>query len=85
MVTWCIVDDDVDCLHVGRNPTMACNGPHLYKFYRLPLSMPSPNSLLELSCCVSVNGWSAGGCCTVCCATMLNLANWQHTSFSSRF
>jgi hypothetical protein len=34
MVTWRIVDDDVECLHVERNPTMACSGSHLYKFYR---------------------------------------------------
>jgi hypothetical protein len=26
MVTWRIVDDDVECLHVERNPTMACSG-----------------------------------------------------------
>jgi hypothetical protein len=35
MVTWHIVDDDVECLHVERNPTMTCSGSHLYKFYRL--------------------------------------------------
>jgi hypothetical protein len=29
------VDDDVECLHVERNPTMTCSGSHLYKFYRL--------------------------------------------------
>jgi hypothetical protein len=34
MVTWRIVDDDVEFLHVERNPTMACSGSHLYKFYR---------------------------------------------------
>jgi hypothetical protein len=34
MVTCHIVDDDVECLHVGRNPTMTCSGSHLYKFYR---------------------------------------------------
>jgi hypothetical protein len=34
MVTWHIVDDDVECLHVERNPTMTCSGSHLYKFYR---------------------------------------------------
>jgi hypothetical protein len=34
MVTWRIVDDDVECLHVERNPTMACSGSHLHKFYR---------------------------------------------------
>jgi hypothetical protein len=34
MVTWRIVDDDVKCLHVERNPTIACSGSHLYKFYR---------------------------------------------------
>jgi hypothetical protein len=34
MVTWRIVDDDVECLHVERSPTMACSGSHLYKFYR---------------------------------------------------
>jgi hypothetical protein len=28
------VDDDVECLHVERNPTMTCSGSHLYKFYR---------------------------------------------------
>jgi hypothetical protein len=35
MVTWHIVDDDVECLHVERNPTITCSGSHLYKFYRL--------------------------------------------------
>jgi hypothetical protein len=34
-VTWHIVNDDVECLHVERNPTIACSGSHLYKFYRL--------------------------------------------------
>jgi hypothetical protein len=34
MVTWRIVDDDVECLHVERNPTMTCSGSHLYRFYR---------------------------------------------------
>jgi hypothetical protein len=34
MVTWRIVDDDVECLHVERNPIMTCSGSHLYKFYR---------------------------------------------------
>jgi hypothetical protein len=29
MVTWRIVDDDVECLHVERNPTMTCSGSHL--------------------------------------------------------
>jgi hypothetical protein len=33
-MTWRIVDDDVERLHVERNPTMACSGSHLYKFYR---------------------------------------------------
>jgi hypothetical protein len=33
-VTWRIVDDDVEYLHVERNRTMACSGSHLYKFYR---------------------------------------------------
>jgi hypothetical protein len=33
-VTWRIVDDDVECLHVERNPTITCSGSHLYKFYR---------------------------------------------------
>jgi hypothetical protein len=28
------VDDDVECLHVEKNPTMTCSGSHLYKFYR---------------------------------------------------
>jgi hypothetical protein len=37
MVTWRIVDDDVECLHVERNPTMACSGSHLYKFYRFSI------------------------------------------------
>jgi hypothetical protein len=34
MVTWRIVDDDVECLHVERNPIMTCSGSHLYEFYR---------------------------------------------------
>jgi hypothetical protein len=34
MMTWRIVDDDVECLHVERNPTMDFSGSHLYKFYR---------------------------------------------------
>jgi hypothetical protein len=59
MVTWRIVDDDVECLHVERNPTMTCSGSHLYKFYRytqlvlqgpscrvfLLLQRPSPGAL----------------------------------------
>jgi hypothetical protein len=39
MVTWHIVDDDVECLHIERNPTMTCSGSHLYKFYRFKTSM----------------------------------------------
>jgi hypothetical protein len=31
-VTWHVVDGDVECLHVERNPTMTCSGSHLYKF-----------------------------------------------------
>jgi hypothetical protein len=34
MVTWRIVDDDVECLHVERNSTMVCSGSHLYKFHK---------------------------------------------------
>jgi hypothetical protein len=42
MVIWRIVDDDVECLHVERNPTIACSGSHLYKFYRLvPIMLAS--------------------------------------------
>jgi hypothetical protein len=39
MVTWHIVDDDVECLHVERNPTVTCSGSHLYKFYRFGFIM----------------------------------------------
>jgi hypothetical protein len=34
MVTWHIVDDDVEYLHVERNPTVTSSGSHVYKFYR---------------------------------------------------
>jgi hypothetical protein len=34
MVT-CIVDIDVECLHVKRNLSMTCSGSHLYCCYRL--------------------------------------------------
>jgi hypothetical protein len=43
------VDDDVECLHVERNPTMTCSGSHLYKFYRLRCSLLSFILLKEKS------------------------------------
>jgi hypothetical protein len=50
MVTWRIVDDDVEYLHVERNPTMACSGSHLYKFYRYARNFNW--LLLKSVCCV---------------------------------
>jgi hypothetical protein len=44
MVTWRIVDDDVECLHVERNPTMTCSGSHLYKFYRFQQNLQQDTS-----------------------------------------
>jgi hypothetical protein len=34
MMIWHIVDDDVEWLHVGRNPTMTCGEYRLYSCYR---------------------------------------------------
>jgi hypothetical protein len=50
MVTWRIVDDDVECLHVERNPTMTCSGSHLYKFYRYLVGTLCSLPLLRVRC-----------------------------------
>jgi hypothetical protein len=74
MVTWHIVDDDVECLHVQRNPTMTCSGSHLYKFYRFAEEHDSQINLDPLICRLIISYRGAS-----CCVSLICLIAFLHS------